>query len=59
MKIIKNKESKEMGYEDEKNLEKDEDKKALDDENDREGLNDRNDDVMMKGYSKGNNDYME
>ena len=48
-----------MGYEDEKNLEKDEDKKALDDENDREGLNNRNDDVMMKGYSKGNNDYMD
>lgn len=31
-KILRNKDSRDMGYEDEKNLEKDEDKKALDDE---------------------------
>lgn len=53
-KIIKNKDSKDMGYEDEKYLEKDEDKKALDDENKKEDIND---DDMMKGITGGNTHY--
>ena len=53
-KIIKNKDSKDMGYEDEKYLEKDEDKKALDDENKKEDIND---DDIMKGITGGNTHY--
>ena len=58
-KILRNKDSKEMGYEDEKYLEKDEDKKALDDEIQKEDPNAGIEDVIMKGFTGGNNDFID
>ncbi len=57
-KILRNIYSKEMGYENEINLEKGQYKKALNDEIQKEDLNFGIEDVIMKCFSGGNNDFI-